>query len=159
MARVVADAGCPWVLMHWRGHSKEMNQLATYQNVVAEVRAELRDRTEEALKAGVSPEKIIIDPGLGFAKTAEHNWELSRHLDQLLDLGFPVLFASSRKSYLGKLLAGPDGLPRPVDQREAATVATTVLAAEAGVWGVRVHDVQANVDAIRVWQMTRAIQR
>lgn len=155
MARVVAGSGCPWVLMHWRGHSKVMDQLATYHDVVAEVRAELRDRTEDAIKAGVAPEAIIVDPGLGFAKTAAHNWELSRNLDKIFDLGFPVLFASSRKSYLGKLLAAPDGTPRPVDQREAATIATTVLAVEAGVWGVRVHDVQGNVDAIKVWRMTR----
>jgi dihydropteroate synthase len=155
MARVVAGAGCPWVLMHWRGHSKVMDQLATYHDVVAEVRAELRDRTEDAIKAGVAPEAIIVDPGLGFAKTAAHNWELSRNLDKIFDLGFPVLFASSRKSYLGKLLAAPDGTPRPVDQREAATIATTVLAVEAGVWGVRVHDVQGNVDAIKVWRMIR----
>lgn len=158
MAQVVADAGCPWVLMHWRGHSRVMSELATYQDVVAEVCAELRDRTEDALKAGVPPDRIIVDPGLGFAKTAEHNWELSRHLDRVIDLGFPVLFGSSRKSYLGKLLAGPDGAPRPVGQREAATLATTVLAVDAGVWGVRVHDVRANVDAIKVWQMTRAVQ-
>jgi dihydropteroate synthase len=158
MARVVADVGCPWVLMHWRGHSRVMSQLATYRDVVAEVCAELRDRTEDALKAGVPPDRIIVDPGLGFAKTAEHNWELSRHLDRVIDLGFPVLFASSRKSYLGKLLAGPDGALRPVDQREAATLATTVLAVDAGVWGVRVHDVRANVDAIKVWQMTKAFE-
>lgn len=156
MRRVVAQAGCPWVLMHWRGHSTVMSRLATYEDVVAEVCSELRDRTEDAMKAGVDPNKIIVDPGIGFAKTAEHNWRLSAHLDEIAALGFPVLFASSRKSYLGSLLAAPDGTPRPVDQREAATVATTVLAVAAGVWGVRVHDVRANVDAIKVWQATQA---
>jgi dihydropteroate synthase len=155
MARVVADAGCPWVLMHWRGHSEVMADLAVYYDVVAEVCAELRDRTEDAMKAGVAPGKIIVDPGLGFAKTAEHNWILSAHLDAVLGLGFPVLFAASRKSYLGKLLAAPDGTPRPVGQREAATLATTVLAVAAGAWGVRVHDVRSSVDAIAVWRATR----
>jgi len=154
MAKVVAEAGCPWILMHWRGHSRQMQQLAVYRDVIAEVRHELAQRVEEALAAGVQREKIILDPGLGFAKTAEHNWLLSAHLDQIIALGFPVLFAASRKSYLGRLLAAPDGTPRPVGQREAATVATTVLAASAGAWGVRVHDVQSAVDAIMVWEAT-----
>ncbi len=154
MAKVVADAGCPWVLMHWRGHSRDMNRLATYRDVVAEVRAELAQRVDEALAAGVDPGRLILDPGLGFAKTAEHNWLLSAHLDEIVSLGYPVLFAASRKSYLGKLLAGPDGTPRPVDEREAATIATTVLAAAAGVWGVRVHEVRATVDALKVWGAT-----
>jgi dihydropteroate synthase len=133
-----------------------MTKLATYSDVVAEVCAELGERAEAAIAAGVDPDLIVVDPGLGFAKTAEHNWQLSAHLDAILALGFPVLFASSRKSYLGALLAAPDGTPRPVDRREAATVATTVLAVEAGVWGVRVHEVESTVDAIRVWQATRA---
>src|SRR5437899_4000967 len=86
MVKVVADAGCPWVLMHWRGHSRQMQQLATYRDVVAEVRAELAQRVDEALAAGVSPEQVIVDPGLGFAKTAEHNWLLSAHLDEIISL-------------------------------------------------------------------------
>jgi dihydropteroate synthase len=154
MAKVVADAGCPWVLMHWRGHSRDMQRLAVYRDVVAEVREELAQRVDEALAAGVASDKIIIDPGLGFAKTAEHNWQLSAHLDRIIALGFPVLFAASRKSYLGRLLADPDGTPRPVDQRDAATTATTVLALAAGVWGVRTHDVRSAVDAIAVWEAT-----
>ena len=154
MAKVVADAGCPWVLMHWRGHSRDMQRLAVYRDVVAEVREELAQRVDEALAAGVASDKIIIDPGLGFAKTAEHNWQLSAHLDRIIALGFPVLFAASRKSYLGRLLADPDGTPRPVDQREAATTATTVLALAAGVWGVRTHDVRSAVDAVAVWEAT-----
>ena len=152
MARVVADAGCPWVLMHWRGHSRQMKKLAVYGDVVAEVRAELAQRVDDALKAGVADEQLVIDPGLGFAKTAEHNWELTRHLDRLIGLGYPLLFAASRKSYLGSLLAGPDGTPRPVGGREAATVATSVLAAAAGAWGVRVHDVRGTADALAVWR-------
>jgi dihydropteroate synthase len=152
MAQLVAEAGCPWILMHWRGHSRDMNRLAVYSDVVAEVREELLDRVAAAEAAGVAPERIIVDPGLGFAKTAEHNWTLTRHLDVLVGLGYPVLFAASRKSYLGRLLAGPDGHPRPVGDREAATLATSVLAFAAGVWGVRVHDVRATSDARAVWR-------
>ncbi|PSK62604.1 Dihydropteroate synthase [Micromonospora sp. MH33] len=154
MARVVRDAGCPWVLMHWRGHSREMRDLARYTDVVTDVRAELSRRVDEALAAGVAADRIIVDPGLGFAKTAAHNWELSARLPELVDLGFPLLFGSSRKSYLGRLLAGPDGNPRPTAEREAATVATSVLAVAAGAWGVRVHDVRATADALAVWRAT-----
>jgi dihydropteroate synthase len=154
MAAVVADAGCPWVLMHWRGHSRVMAQLATYRDVVAEVRAELLDRVAAATAAGVDPARVILDPGIGFAKNAEHNWALSAHLDQFVRLGHPVLFGASRKSYLGGLLTGPDGAARPVDQRDAATIATSVLAVAAGAWGVRVHDVRGTVDALAVWRAT-----
>lgn len=152
MAKVVADAGCPWVLMHWRGHSRRMQELARYDDVVADVRAELSQRVDEALAAGVAPDRIVIDPGLGFAKTAAHNWQITLRLHELLDLGFPVLFGASRKSYLGSLLAGPDGTPRPPLERDAATIATSVLAVAAGVWGVRVHDVRGTVDALAVWR-------
>jgi dihydropteroate synthase len=131
-----------------------MNELAVYKDVVAEVRDELSARVDAALRAGVVPEQLILDPGIGFAKKAEHNWEISAHLDELTDLGFPVLFAASRKTYLGRLLADDQGQPRPVDEREAATIATTVLAVAAGVWGVRVHEVRATVDAIKVWRAT-----
>nr|WP_204343199.1 dihydropteroate synthase [Micromonospora terminaliae] len=154
MARVVRDAGCPWVLMHWRGHSREMRDLARYTDVVADVRAELSERVDEALAAGVAADRIIVDPGLGFAKTAAHNWELSARLPELVDLGFPLLFGSSRKSYLGRLLADADGNPRPTAEREAATVATSVLAVAAGAWGVRVHDVRGTADALAVWRAT-----
>ncbi|WBB55436.1 dihydropteroate synthase [Verrucosispora sp. WMMD573] len=154
MARVVSDAGCPWVLMHWRGHSRRMSELASYGDVVADVRAELGQRVDAALAAGVDPDRIIIDPGLGFAKNAAHNWQLSARLPELVELGYPLLFGASRKSYLGQLLAGPDGLPRPTDGRAAATVATSLLAVAAGAWGVRVHEVRATVDALAVWQAT-----
>jgi dihydropteroate synthase len=156
MGRVVADAGCPWVLMHWRGHSREMAQLARYDDVVKEVIAELGQRVEEAVAAGVAPDRLILDPGLGFAKTAEHNWRLSAHLPDIVAMGYPVLVGASRKSYLGKLLADAEGEPRSTGEREAATIATTVLAVAAGAWGVRVHEVRGNVDAIRVWQAIRA---
>src|SRR5689334_14751383 len=152
MARVVADAGCPWILMHWRGHSDRMADPAVYQDVVKEVCAELGERVDAAVAGGVSPDRLILDPGLGFAKKAEHTWRLPAHLPDLIKLGFPVLVGASRKSHLGRLLAGVDGTPRPTDEREAATIATTVLAAAAGAWGVRVHEVRGNVDAIKVWQ-------
>jgi dihydropteroate synthase len=152
MAPVVADAGCPWILMHWRGHSDRMADLAVYSDVVKEVCAELAARVDEAVAAGVAPDRLVIDPGLGFAKTPEHNWQLSAHLDTIVAMGLPVLVGSSRKSYLGKLLAAADGTPRPVDGRRAATIATTVLAVAAGAWGVRVHDVGDAVDAIAVWR-------
>jgi dihydropteroate synthase len=152
MARVVADAGRPWILMHWRGHSREMGDLAVYGDVVKEVCVELAERVDAAVAAGVSDRRLILDPGLGFAKTAEHNWRLSAHLDAVLGLGLPVLVGTSRKSYLGRLLAGSDGRPRPVTERGAASVASALLAVAAGAWGVRVHDVRDTVDAIRVWQ-------
>ncbi len=149
MAAVVRDAGCPWILMHWRGPSRQMQDLAQYADVVADVRRELGERVEAADRAGIGADQIVIDPGLGFAKTAAHNWALLAHLDVLVGLGLPVLVGASRKSFLGRVLADPDGTPRPVDDREAATVALTAYAAAQGAWGVRVHDVQPNVDAAR----------
>jgi dihydropteroate synthase len=149
MAAVVRDAGCPWILMHWRGPSRQMQDLAQYADIVADVRRELGERVDAAHRAGIGADQIVIDPGLGFAKTAAHNWALLAHLDVLVGLGLPVLVGASRKSFLGRVLADPDGTPRPVDDREAATVALTAYAAAQGVWGVRVHDVQPNVDAAR----------
>ena len=150
MAKVVAAAGVPWVLMHWRGHSREMQSLARYGDVVRDVAAELASQVDAALAAGVDPLRIAIDPGLGFAKTAEHNWTLLARLDELTALGYPVLVGASRKAFLGRLLAGPDGTPAPVDARENATVATSVLAAVMGAWGVRVHEVTPTLDALKV---------
>jgi len=149
MAAVVGAAGCPWILMHWRGHSRRMQDLAHYVDVVDDVRRELAERVEAANQAGISSDRIVIDPGLGFAKTAEHNWALLAHLDVLVGFGLPVLIGASRKSFLGRVLADPAGTPRPVGEREAATVALTAYAATQGAWGVRVHDVRANVDAAR----------
>jgi dihydropteroate synthase len=150
MAAVVADAGVPWVLMHWRGPSAGMDRMATYGDVVADVRAELLARADAAVAAGVDPAALVLDPGLGFAKTAEHNWTLLRRLPELLELGFPVLIGASRKRFLGVLLADEAGEPRPPDGRELATAAVTALAAAAGVWGVRVHDVGGSLDAVAV---------
>lgn len=147
MVRVARDAGCPWVLMHWRGPSNVMRQLASYDDVVADVRRELHQRIEAAVAGGVDPDQLVLDPGLGFAKTAEHDWALLQHLDQFVAKGLPVLVGASRKSFLGRLLADPDGTPRPVDEREDATTAITAYAALRGVWGVRVHAVRPSVDA------------
>ena len=156
MARLVASAGVPWVLMHWRGHSREMYAAAQYGDVVTEVCAELTARVEDVVAAGVAPEQLVLDPGLGFAKNAEHNWALLAGLDRLVALGLPVLVGASRKTFLGRLLAGPDGAVRPVEGREAATVAISVLAAQAGAWGVRVHDPVPSLDAIRTVAAVRA---
>jgi dihydropteroate synthase len=150
MARVVADAGVPWVLMHRRGDSRDMYAEATYDDVVADVRRELCQRVDAALAAGVAAERIVVDPGLGFAKQPEHDLALLAGLDRIIELGFPVLVGASRKRFLGALLASPDGQPRPPDQRDRATLATSVLAARAGAWGVRVHDVAGSADAVRV---------
>ncbi|MEV6607291.1 dihydropteroate synthase [Kutzneria sp. NPDC051319] len=155
MAKVVAAMGAPWILMHWRGHSKNMTDLATYRDVVAEVRDELSARVDAALAAGVSADALVLDPGLGFAKRREHDWALLHGLDQLLGMGFPLLVGASRKRFLGALLADADGTPRPPDGREVATTTITALAAAAGVWGVRVHDVGRSMDAalvVRAWQ-------
>ena len=150
MASVVAGAGVPWVLMHRRGDSRDMYALATYDDVVADVRRELCRRVDAALAAGVAAERIVVDPGLGFAKQPEHDLALLAGLDRISDLGFPVLVGASRKRFLGALLAAPDGTPRPPAGRDNATLATSVLAARAGAWGVRVHDVAGSVDALRV---------
>jgi dihydropteroate synthase len=148
---VVAASGATYVCMHWRGHSDHMQELATYDGpggVVAAVSDELCRRVDAARDAGVADDRVVLDPGLGFAKRAVHNWALLAGLPTLTALGFPLLVGPSRKSFLGSLLAAPDGTPRPVDQREAATLALTVLLAQQGVWGVRVHDVRASRDAL-----------
>ena len=150
MARLVASADVPWILMHWRGPSDNMDSLATYGDVVADVRDELSTRVDAALAAGVDPSALVLDPGLGFAKRAEHNWALLRRLEDLRALGFPVLVGASRKRFLGTLLADKDGTPRPPDGREEATAAISALVAAAGAWGVRVHDITRSLDAVAV---------
>lgn len=151
---VVADAGATYVAMHWRAHSERMADFATYDGpggVVEAVHDELAARVEAALTAGVAPERLILDPGLGFAKQPRHNWELLRSLDRLADLGHPLLVGASRKTFLGTLLADEQGAPRPVDQREAAHLALVLHCARAGAWGVRVHDVRSARDALAAW--------
>ncbi|MGW0159852.1 dihydropteroate synthase [Mycobacterium sp. NPDC003323] len=151
MAGVLADANVPWILMHWRSVSAEHpHEVPAYGDVVAQVRAELLHSVDAAVGAGVDPQNLIIDPGLGFAKTAQHNWQLLRALPTFVDTGIPVLVGASRKRFLGTLLAGPDGEPRPPSGRETATAVLSALATQHGAWGVRVHDVQASVDALKV---------
>lgn len=157
MAPLVADAGVPWVLMHARGPSRDMYARAGYRDTVGEVAAELSARVDDAVRAGVDPARLVLDPGLGFAKLPASDWALLAGLDRLVALGFPVLVGASRKSFLGTLLADPAGTVRPPRLRDAATLATTVLAAQAGAWGVRVHDVGSSVDAVRTVAATRRV--
>jgi dihydropteroate synthase len=159
MAATIARCRVPWILMHWRGPSDTMDQLAHYSDVVTEVRAELVTRVDAAVHAGVDPGALVLDPGLGFAKTAAHNWTLLGHLDVLTELGFPLLVGASRKRFLGSLLAEADGQDRRCNGRDTATAAVSALAAAAGAWGVRVHDVAGSRDAIAVataWQVGAA---
>jgi dihydropteroate synthase len=151
MARLVADAGVPWILMHWRLIGADRpHEIPEYGDVVAEVRADLLASVDAAVAAGVDPAKLIIDPGLGFAKSAEHNWALLAALPEFVATGIPVLVGASRKRFLGTLLSDADGTPRTPDGREVATAGVSALAATHGVWGVRVHDVQSSVDALEV---------
>jgi dihydropteroate synthase len=151
MLRMVADSGLPVVLMHWRGHSADMERHASYADVTAEVLAELHPQVDAAVAAGIEPSRVIVDPGLGFAKTGGHNWTLLTRLAELTGLGYPVLVAASRKRFLGTLLADPvTGRERAPDARDAATVALSTLIALAGTWCVRVHEVPGSLDAVRV---------
>ena len=150
MAAVVARTGAPYVAMHWRGHSATMDHRAVYQDVVDEVCSALLGRVDALVAAGVDPRQIVLDPGLGFAKTADHNWQLLAALDRLTGLGRPLLVGASRKRFLGSLLAGDDGGPVSPDRRDDVTAATSALAATAGAWAVRVHAVAASVAAVRV---------
>ena len=148
MAATVARSGAVYVLQHWRGTPETMNDLAVYDDVVAEERAELSERLAEALAAGVREEQVVLDPGLGFAKDAGHNWTLLAHLDALLDLGRPLLVGASRKRFLSGVVA-----PRVAEEplaRDAATAAVSALSAVAGAWAVRVHEVTGSMDAVRV---------
>jgi len=150
MHGVVARLGVPYVIMHWRGHSDRMDELAQYHDPVAQVCEELQEQVGKAMDAGVDGSALILDPGIGFAKDAEHNWQVLRGLDRLGDLGFPLLVGPSRKRFLGALLADDAGTMRETAGRDVATSAMSALLAERGVWGVRVHDVQGTVDAIKV---------
>nr|WP_176457499.1 MULTISPECIES: dihydropteroate synthase [unclassified Rhodococcus (in: high G+C Gram-positive bacteria)] len=162
MAGVVADGGLPWILMHWRAAGSEYRHSGPadrYDDVVADVRSELLEQVDRAVAAGVDESALVLDPGLGFAKNAQHNWQLLRGLPELVAAGFPVLVGASRKRFLGSLLADEDGSPRPPDGREIATAVVSALAVAGGAWGVRVHDVQASLDAVAVvkaWQGDRA---
>ena len=160
MATIAAHARATYIAMHWRGHSEHMDSLNQYPNgVAAAVTDELRDRVDLLLAAGLDRDLIVLDPGLGFSKDADQNWEMLRDLDGLTALGYPLLIGTSRKRFLGALLPGPDGAPVPPVQRDDATAATSAISAFLGAWCVRVHDVPATVAAVRVaqaWQAGRA---
>lgn len=157
MVPVVATAGVPFVVMHWRGFSADMNSRAVYGDVVGEVLDELRQRLDAVVDGGVSPDRLVVDPGLGFAKNAEHDLALVAGLDRLgRELGRPMLVAASRKRFLGRVLAGDEGSPPPARERDAATAAVTTIAAREGAWAVRVHEVRASADAVRV---VRAVEQ
>ncbi len=152
MLALVAESGVPFVCMHWRGHSEDMQSKASYADVVTEVITELRTQLDAATRVGVAPDKLIIDPGFGFAKTGEHNWQLLQRLEEFDVLERPMLAGVSRKTFLGRLLAGADGSARPPKERDDATTALTAVLALRRIWGVRVHSVRASRDAIAVAQ-------
>ncbi|HEX6249002.1 MAG TPA: dihydropteroate synthase [Nocardioidaceae bacterium] len=162
MFGTVASHDAPYVLMHWRAHSATMQQQTRYDDVVADVAAELREQLDLALAAGVAPERIALDPGIGFSKTADQNWQVLAATEEYHRLGRPLLVATSRKRFLGTLLEGPDGTLRPPLERDDATTATTALAAVAGAWCIRAHAVRPTADAVRVaaaWAAARSTTR
>jgi len=150
MLPAVADTEAAMVLMHWRSHSEQMDEFTHYDDVVAQVCLALGARRDEAITAGIDPHQLVLDPGIGFAKLARHNWALLHDLEALRSLGHPVLIGASRKRFLGALLADEAGDPRAVDQRGVATDAISAIAAANGAWGVRVHDVPGTLDAVKV---------
>ena len=139
MLQTAARLKVPYIAMHWRGHSKEMNSKAIYGDVVAEVIAELNERIAAALEAGIDKDKIIIDPGIGFAKDAEHNWAIIDSIEKFVDLGYPVLVGASRKRFLGG---------ESPDEREQATIELTKRLGATGVWAVRVHSVKPHKEVL-----------
>ncbi|MFA7267651.1 MAG: dihydropteroate synthase [Candidatus Nanopelagicales bacterium] len=155
MLPVVAGLEVPIVLMHWRAPSDEMDAFTHYDDVVADVCVALARRRDAAVDAGISVDRIVLDPGLGFAKLGHHNWALLHELPALLALGRPVLIGASRKRFLGATLADAEGAARQVTDRDAGTHAVSALAAANGAWGVRVHDVAGTLDAVRVAQAWR----
>jgi dihydropteroate synthase len=146
MASVAARTGLTFIAMHWRGHAQEMDSLADYGNVVTEVRDELAARVAELEAAGVSRDKIVLDPGLGFSKRSWHNWELLAHLDAFDELGLPLMVGASRKRFLAEVT----GADAPIPDRDLPTAVISVLAAQAGAWAVRVHDVRSTRRALAV---------
>ncbi len=152
MVPAVAAAGAPFVVMHWRGFLTDIHAKPVYEDVVCEVVGELHARVAAAIEGGIAPERVIVDPGLGFSKEAEHDLALLARLDRLRELGHAVLVAASRKRFLGRVLAGPEGALPLTRERDAATAAVSAIAAHQGAWAVRVHEVRATADAVRVAQ-------
>lgn len=155
MLPTVARLAVPYVCMHWRGHATDMQSRASYRDLAGEVVAELAEQVEAALSAGIRRDRLVLDPGFGFAKTGEHNWELLTRLDELDAMGLPLLYGLSRKAFLGTLLAAADGSPRPARERDDASLALTTLLAWRRVWGVRVHRVRPSADAVAVTERLR----
>ena len=149
MARVVGGARVPYIAMHWRAQSSDMHKHATYRDVVSDVARELRQRLDVLVDGGISLDRIVLDPGLGFAKKAAHNWEILARLEELRTLGRPILVGASRKSFLGSVVGAKHGTS-PASGRDAATAAISALAAAAGAYCVRVHEVESTLDAVRV---------
>lgn len=149
MPALIAERKVPYVLLHRRGTATTMASLADYENVVDEVIAEMSQVRDAFVAAGVDPHQIILDPGLGFAKDEAHNWTILRAIDRFNALGHRVLIGASRKRFLGTLLTSAGKAAAP-QERDSATVAVSALAAAAGAWGVRVHDVGPNLDAVKV---------
>ena len=139
MHETVAEMGCPYILMHWRGHSKDMNNRALYDDVVKEVIAELNIQIDTALRSGIAKNNLIIDPGLGFAKDAPHNWEILDRLEEITELGYPILIGASRKRFLGG---------ETPDERETATIELTKSLLAKNIWGVRVHSVSPHKNLV-----------
>jgi dihydropteroate synthase len=152
----VAAERLPFIAMHWRGHSTDMQSRAVYDDVVPDVMRELAERRDTLLEAGIEPESLVLDPGLGFAKQAQHNWALLAALPDLHELGHPILLGASRKAFLGRLGRADGQAPRPAGERDPETAATSVMAAMAGLWCVRVHDVTATVRALSVVEAAAA---
>ncbi|HWT33122.1 MAG TPA: dihydropteroate synthase [Microbacterium sp.] len=153
MLAAVAASGAEYAVGHWRGHSADMYARAEYADPAAEVAHELAERMRAAQDAGIPLERLIVDPGIGFGKRGAQNWAVLRGLDRLVPLGARVLIGTSRKRFLAETLEpADDAAARPVDQarRDLATAVTSVLAARAGAWGVRVHDVASTRDALRI---------
>lgn len=149
MHAAVAQLRVPYVIMHWRGHSERMNELAIYDDPLRQVCEEIEEQVDAAVRAGVERDHIVVDPGIGFAKEAEHNWALLRAIDSVNGVGLPVLVGASRKRFLGALLADADGQPRDANGRDVATAVLSGFLADS-VWGLRVHDVGSTVDALKV---------
>ena len=150
MLKTAAELEVPYVAMHWRRHSDDMYAAAQYGDVVSEVIDELRARKEACLKAGITPERLILDPGIGFSKLADHNWELLRRIDELQSLDSPLLVGVSRKRFFNDVLG-----ERPPHERDHGTAAVSALMAAHNIWGVRVHDVASTMDAVKVAQKLR----
>jgi dihydropteroate synthase len=149
MLSYMATLDIPYILMHWRGPSNIMNTLTEYTDVVTDVASEISSQVDVAVAAGVARDRIVVDPGIGFAKTVDQNWPILKHLGVLENLGLPILMGASRKKFLGELLS-QDSEARDMDDREAATLAISALMAQRNTWCVRVHDVRGSRDVIEV---------